>query len=151
MNTSSATDDLLAGVREQCAALPEVTEALTRGAPTWFVRGRRSFVKFIDPEDHRFDELHVAFRAAAPPGARHESVAADPDRFFVPPFGGYDWVHATRRRAGRSRLGRRSRDHHRRLPPYCPEDPRRPAGYRTRTLRAWGGPLKGTFTAPEAA
>jgi len=92
MNTSPTTDDLLAGVRKLCAALPEVTEGLTHGAPTWFVRGRRSFAKFIDPERHRFDELHVAFWVAAPPGARHELVAADPSRFFVPPFGGHDWV-----------------------------------------------------------
>ncbi len=91
MNTSPTTDDLLAGVRKLCAALPEVTEGLTHDAPTWFVRGRRSFAKFIDPECHRFDESYVALWAAAPPG-RHELVAADPSRFFVPPFGGYDWV-----------------------------------------------------------
>lgn len=77
----------------RCLALPEVTEGLTHGAPTWFVRGRRSFAKFIDPEDHpRLDEPHVAFWAAAPPGARLELMAADPDRFFHPPFGGVDWV-----------------------------------------------------------
>jgi len=92
MNTFSASEDLLAGVRRQCAALPEVTEGLTHGAPTWFVRGRRPFVKFVAPEDHRFEERHVAIWAAAPPGARREFVAADPDRFFAPPFGGYDWV-----------------------------------------------------------
>lgn len=63
----------------------------THGAPTWFVR-RRSFAKFIDPTEHRLDEPHVAFWAAAPPGTRLELVAADPDRFFVPPFGGHDWV-----------------------------------------------------------
>ena len=91
MSSSSATDALLAGVRMLCAVLPEVTEALTHGAPTWFVR-RRSFAKFIDPAEHRLDEPHVAFWAAAPPGARPELVAANPDRFFVPRFGGYDWV-----------------------------------------------------------
>ncbi|MBW0115243.1 MmcQ/YjbR family DNA-binding protein [Pseudonocardia sp. KRD-169] len=86
------SDELLAGVRERCLALPEVTEGLTHGAPTWFVRGRRSFAKFIDPPDHRFDESHVALWAAAPPGARRELAAADPTRFFGPPFGGADWV-----------------------------------------------------------
>lgn len=70
-------------------ALPEVTEGRTHGAPTWFVR-RRSFAKFIDPAEHRFAERHVVFWAAAPPGARQELVAADPEQFFAPPFGGYD-------------------------------------------------------------
>ena len=58
---------------------------------TWFVR-RRSFAKFVDPEKHRLDERHVAFWAAAPPGARNELLAEDQERFFVPRFGGYDWV-----------------------------------------------------------
>lgn len=84
---------LLAAVRARCAVLPDVTEGLTHGAPTWFVRGRRSFLKFVDPDEHpQLDERHIAVWAAAPPGARHELVAAEPDRFFVPRFGGRDWV-----------------------------------------------------------
>ena len=84
---------LLAGVRRRCLALPEVTEGLTHAAPTWFVRGRRSFVKFVDPDEHpQFDLPHVAIWAAAPQGARQELVAAAPDRFFAPRFGGRDWV-----------------------------------------------------------
>ncbi|MHC1560793.1 MmcQ/YjbR family DNA-binding protein [Actinomycetospora sp. C-140] len=82
---------LLDGVRGVCAALPEVGERPTHGAPTWFVR-RRSFAKFVDPKEHRFDEPHVALWAAAPPGARQELVAADPEQFFPPPFGGRDWI-----------------------------------------------------------
>jgi hypothetical protein len=74
-------------------ALPEVTEGRTHGAPTWFVRDRRSFVKFVDSDEHpRLDLPHIAIWAAAPPGARHELVAAAPDRFFAPRFGGHDWV-----------------------------------------------------------
>jgi len=87
----AAAQDLLAGVRRLCLAMPEVTEGMTHGAETWFVR-RRSFAKFVDPEKHRVDEQHVAFWAAAPPGARRELVAEDPRRFFVPRFGGYDWI-----------------------------------------------------------
>jgi hypothetical protein len=86
-----ATEDLLVCVRRLCMALPEVTESLTHGAETWFVRGR-SFAKFVDPDKHRLDERHVAFWAAAPPGVRNELVAEDSHRFFVPQFGGYDWV-----------------------------------------------------------
>jgi hypothetical protein len=84
---------LLAEVRTRCLALPEVTEGLTHGGPTWFVRARRSFVKFVDPDEHPQLALpHVAIWAAAPPGARQELVAASPDRFFAPRFGGRDWV-----------------------------------------------------------
>jgi hypothetical protein len=87
------TPVLLAGVRRRCLALPEVTEGRTHGAPTWFVRGRRSFVKFVDPDEHpQLDLPHVAIWAAAPPGARQELAAAAPDRFFAPRFGGRDWV-----------------------------------------------------------
>jgi len=82
----------LTRVRALCLALPAVTEAPTHGAPTWFVNGRRSFAKFVDPDAHRLDEPSVAVWAAAPPGARHELVAADPERFFGPPFGGSAWV-----------------------------------------------------------
>ena len=88
---SAATEDLLAGVRRLCMALPEVNEGLTHGGETWFVR-RRSFAKFVDPEKHRLDERHVAFWAAAPSNARNELVAEDPRRFFVPRFGGYEWI-----------------------------------------------------------
>ena len=31
-------------MRAICLALPEVTERLSHGAPTWFVRGKSSFV-----------------------------------------------------------------------------------------------------------
>ena len=86
-----AVENLLAGVRQICLALPEVTEGLTHGGETWFVR-RRSFAKFVDPVKHRLDEEHIAFWAAAPPGARQELVAEDPQRFFEPRFGGYDWI-----------------------------------------------------------
>jgi hypothetical protein len=99
-----STEDLLAEVRRLCMALPEVTEGLTHGGETWFVR-RRSFAKFVDPEKHRLDERHVAFWAAAPPGARQELVAEDAQRFFVPRFGGYDGVgDAARRAIRRTRL-----------------------------------------------
>lgn len=91
MNPVREHEVLLARVRERCLALPEVTEGHTHGAPTWFVR-RRSFAKFIDPAKHRLGERHVAIWAAAPPGARQELTAADPNQFFGPPFGGYNWV-----------------------------------------------------------
>lgn len=38
------TADLAGQVRATCLALPEVTERLRHGAPTWFVRDKSAFV-----------------------------------------------------------------------------------------------------------
>ena len=74
-------------LRALCMALPEVTEKLSHGEPTWFVR--KTFVMFADP--HPDDRL--AFWCAAPPGAQEELVAAEPGRFFRPPYvGGRGWL-----------------------------------------------------------
>jgi hypothetical protein len=74
-------------LRALCTALPGVTEKLSHGEPTWFVR--KSFVMFAD---HHHDD-RLAFWCAAPPGAQEELVAADPGRFFRPPYvGGRGWL-----------------------------------------------------------
>ena len=74
-------------LRALCTALPEVTEKLSHGEPTWFVR--KSFVMFAD---HHHDD-RLAFWCAAPPGVQEELVASDPDRFFRPPYvGGRGWL-----------------------------------------------------------
>lgn len=82
--------DPLGRVRALCLALPEVSERLSHGTPTWFVRARRSFVIFWD--DHHGDG-RLALWCAAPPGAQDTLVADDPDRYFRPPYVGHrGWV-----------------------------------------------------------
>jgi hypothetical protein len=73
----------LSRLRALCLALPEVTEKLSHGEPTWFVR--RVFVMYADR--HHDDVL--AFWCAAPPGAQEALVAEHPDRFFRPPYVGH--------------------------------------------------------------
>ncbi|MGI9004229.1 MAG: MmcQ/YjbR family DNA-binding protein [Pseudonocardia sp.] len=81
------TDDPLPRLRALCLALPEVTEKISHGEPTWFVR--RVFVTYAD---HHHDD-RVAFWCAAPPGAQEALVATRPDRFFRPPYvGGRGWL-----------------------------------------------------------
>jgi hypothetical protein len=81
--------DPLKALRRICLALPETSERLSHGEPTWFVRGKKAFVMFAD--HHHDDQL--AFWCAAPPGAQHAMVAASPGQFFVPPYvGGRGWV-----------------------------------------------------------
>lgn len=74
-----------------CLALPEVTERLSHGAPTWFVRGKKSFVTLSEHGHHQDEFPHLW--CAAPPGGQAELVAAAPDRFFRPPYvGGRGWI-----------------------------------------------------------
>ncbi len=81
--------DPLTALRRICLALPETTERLSHGEPTWFVRGKKTFVSYAD---HHHDD-RVAFWCAAPPGAQRAMVSSDPRRFFVPPYvGGRGWL-----------------------------------------------------------
>jgi hypothetical protein len=73
-------------VRALCLALPEATERLSHGAPTFFVRDRVSYVTFHD--DHHGDG-RLALWCAAPDGVQAELVAAEPERFFRPPYVGH--------------------------------------------------------------
>ncbi len=78
-------DDPLERLRRICLALPETTERLSHGEPTWFVRGKKTFVMFAN---HHHDD-RLAFWCAAPPGAQHLLVDSYADRFFVPPYVGH--------------------------------------------------------------
>jgi hypothetical protein len=83
-------DVALAHVRDACLRLPEVTERLSHGAPTFFIRGKKTFVMFVD--DHHGDGI-LGIWCAAPPGAQDEAIAAEPERFFRPPYvGGRGWL-----------------------------------------------------------
>lgn len=90
MATQRQHDRALAEVRRACQALPEVEERPSHSAPTFFVRGKRSFVMFHD--DHHGDGI-LGIWCAAPPGAQAELVETEPDRFFVPPYVGHrGWI-----------------------------------------------------------
>jgi hypothetical protein len=73
-------------VRRICGALPEATERLSHGSPTWFVRGKKTFVMFLD--DHH-DDGRLAIWCAAPPGVQEQLVEQEPERFFRPPYVGH--------------------------------------------------------------
>lgn len=77
--------DHLAKLREICLALPETTERLSHGEPTWFVRDKKVFVTYAN---HHHDD-RLAFWCAAPGGVQQGMVEAEPDRFFIPPYVGH--------------------------------------------------------------
>lgn len=83
------TDPSLARLRALCLALPEATERLSHGEPSWFVQDKRNFACYAD---HHHDD-RLAFTCAAPFGAQQALVAADRKRYFVPPYvGGRGWL-----------------------------------------------------------
>ncbi|MEU7002395.1 MmcQ/YjbR family DNA-binding protein [Nonomuraea sp. NPDC046570] len=77
--------DPLEELRRLCLALPETTERLSHGEPTWFVRDKKTFVTYAD---HHHDD-RLGFWCAAPPGVQEALVAEDPARFFRPPYVGH--------------------------------------------------------------
>ena len=83
--------DLAERLREICGALPEVTERPSHGAPTWFIRDKKSFATLWASGHHEDDFPHLW--CAAPPGAQASLVAESPGRFFRPPYvGGRGWI-----------------------------------------------------------
>ena len=77
-------------VRTICAALPDVEERPSHGAPTFFYRGKKTFVMFHD--DHHGDG-RLAIWCHAPEGVQHLLVTEEPERFFVPAYVGHrGWV-----------------------------------------------------------
>ncbi|MGI9064533.1 MAG: MmcQ/YjbR family DNA-binding protein [Pseudonocardiaceae bacterium] len=88
-NPQDHPDGPLEPLRALCLALPETTERLSHGEPTFFVRGKKVFVTFAD---HHHDD-RLGFWCHAPAGAQQAVVEADPERYFVPPYvGGRGWI-----------------------------------------------------------
>ncbi|MBA3735721.1 MAG: MmcQ/YjbR family DNA-binding protein [Actinobacteria bacterium] len=86
MGDPAEREKVLAMVRELCLALPETSERLSHGAPTFFVREKRSFLMVLT--DHHGDG-RFAIWCAAPDGMQKTLVEADAERFFVPPYVGH--------------------------------------------------------------
>jgi predicted DNA-binding protein (MmcQ/YjbR family) len=76
-------------LRAICLALPETTEKVAWGEPTWRVRGRL----FAQLDDHHHGAEHLAVWLPAPLGEQEAMIFADPARFFRPPYVGHrGWV-----------------------------------------------------------
>jgi hypothetical protein len=65
--------------------LPETTERPSHGEPCWFIRDKKLFVMFAN----RHHDERVGFWCAAPEGAQHALVSAEPEHFFIPPYVGH--------------------------------------------------------------
>lgn len=82
-------DEITERVRTICLAMPEVTEKVSHGAPSFFVR--KQFLMLWADGHHDDDFAHLW--AAAEPGVQAELVESEPDRFFRPPYVGHrGWI-----------------------------------------------------------
>lgn len=77
---------ILQRIRELCLELPETSERLSHGQPTFFVREKRSFLMVLD--NHHGDG-RFAIWCAAESGVQEMLVEADRERFFRPPYVGH--------------------------------------------------------------
>ena len=86
MTDKRTRERTLKRLREICLALPETSERLSHGAPTFFVREKRAFLMVLTNfhGDGRF-----AIWCAAEAGVQEMLVEADPERFFRPPYVGH--------------------------------------------------------------
>ena len=88
MSTSSSVQQL-DRVRRICESLPETTERLSHGEPTFFVKGK-VFVMFAD---NHHNDGHIAIWIPVPLGFQTEFIEADPETYFRPPYVGVrGWV-----------------------------------------------------------
>ncbi len=76
----------LAGVRNICLGLPEVSERLSHSAPSFFIRQKKTLAMFHD--DHHGDG-ELGIWCPAPRGVQAELVETQPDRFYVPAYVGH--------------------------------------------------------------
>jgi hypothetical protein len=82
------TSDPVERLRAICLALPGATERVSHGEPS-FIAGRQ----FVAVDDHHHGAAHLSFWCPAPPGGQAELIAADPERYFRPPYVGHrGWV-----------------------------------------------------------
>jgi hypothetical protein len=84
-------DDLTARTRAICLAFPAVTERLSHSVPAWFVKGKRMFAQLWigGHHDNQFPHLWCA----NVPDGQQALLAADPARFFRPPYVGHrGWI-----------------------------------------------------------
>jgi len=86
---SDSPQEHLRRVRRICLAMPEATEKLSHGEPTFFVR-KKVFTMFAN--NHHGDG-HIGIWIPAPPGLQALLIHDAPETYFRPPYVGVrGWV-----------------------------------------------------------
>lgn len=82
-------EDQIERVRRICVSLPETTEKVSHGEPTWFVR-KKVFAMF---SNNHHNDGHVAVTIPAAIGIQAALIEASPEKFYKPPYVGVrGWV-----------------------------------------------------------
>ena len=86
---SDAGQEALARVRRICLSLPQTSEKLSHGEPTFFMR-KRVFCMFAN---NHHNDGHIAALIPAEPGAQATLLRAEPRKYFYPPYvGAGGWI-----------------------------------------------------------
>src|SRR5215469_1294907 len=89
-------------LRKICMALPETTEKLSHGEPTFFAGGKRVFAML---SNNHHNDGHVAVWIPAPPGLQEALVQEAPRVYYRPPYVGVKgWVGIELERIGDDEL-----------------------------------------------
>lgn len=86
---SASSDEHLRRLRRLCTALPQTTEKLSHGEPTFFV-GKKVYAMFAD---NHHNDGRVAVWIPVPHGLQATILKTEPGKFFLPPYVGVrGWV-----------------------------------------------------------
>jgi hypothetical protein len=86
---SDAGGEHLRRVRRLCLALPDATEKLSHGEPTFFVR-KKVFAMF---SNNHHNDGHVAVMVPTAPGLQATLIASQPKTYYFPAYVGVrGWV-----------------------------------------------------------
>jgi hypothetical protein len=77
-------------VRRICLALTDANERESHGAPTFFIRNKRSFVTYMD---NHHEDGRLALWCASSSDVQQMLATSRPEQFFVPPYVGHmGWI-----------------------------------------------------------
>ena len=86
---SNASEEALARVRRICLSLPQTSEKLSHGEPTFFMR-KRVFCMFAN---NHHNDSHVAVWIPMQPGLQATLLRSEPKKYFYPPYVGVSgWI-----------------------------------------------------------
>ncbi len=84
-----SSEEQVLRVRRICATLPQTTEKLSHGEPTFFVK-KKVYAMF---SNNHHNDGHVAVVIPTPPGLQATLLKTEPKKFYMPPYvGGRGWV-----------------------------------------------------------
>ncbi len=81
---------VLRRVRGLCLALPETSERMSHGQPTFFIGRKTTFVMYMD---NHHNDGRLALWCAATSEIQQMLIRSSPECYFMPPYVGYrGWV-----------------------------------------------------------